>query len=171
MADLFHDWNAAGDKGSLFDAVVLDETLRDGIQSPSAIDPAIEAKIEILPYLTSDLPSVLLDRESFRGALLNLILNAQQAMPDGGTLVVATELTPRGVALHMIDNGCGMSEKTLSRMFEAFYSTKPNGSGLGLPTTKKIVEAHGGRIDVQSKEGKGTQFTIELPVSESRAAA
>ena len=125
---------------------------------------ADEAKIEILPYLTSDLPSVLLDRESFRGALLNLILNAQQAMPDGGTLVAATEATPRGVALHLIDSGCGMSEKTLSRMFEAFYSTKPSGSGLGLPTTKKIVEAHGGRIAVQSKEGKGTQFTIELPV-------
>ncbi len=125
---------------------------------------AIDAKVEILPYLTSDLPSVLLDRESFRGALLNLILNAEQAMPDGGTLVVATELTPRGVALHLIDNGCGMSEKTLSRLFEAFYSTKPSGSGLGLPTTRKIVEAHGGRIDVQSKEGKGTQFTIELPV-------
>lgn len=125
---------------------------------------AVEAKIDIQPILTADLPSVLLDRESFRGALLNLILNAQQAMPDGGTLLVHTELTPRGVALHLIDNGCGMSEKTMSRMFEAFYSTKPSGSGLGLPTTKKIIEAHGGLIDVQSKEGMGTRFTIELPV-------
>lgn len=125
---------------------------------------ASEANIELLPYLSSDLPSVLLERESFRGALFNLILNAQQAMPDGGQLVLATEVTARGVALHLIDTGCGMDEKTLARMFEAFYSTKPGGSGLGLPTARKIIEAHGGRMFVQSKPGKGTQFTIELPV-------
>ena len=125
---------------------------------------AAESNIDLLPYLTSDLPSVLIDRESFRGALFNLILNAQQAMPDGGQLVVATELTARGVALVLIDTGCGMDEKTLSRIYEAFYSTKPGGSGLGLPTARKIIEAHGGRMFVQSKVGKGTQFTIELPV-------
>ncbi|MGH7139476.1 MAG: sensor histidine kinase [Pirellulales bacterium] len=125
---------------------------------------ASEANIELLPFLRSDLPSVLLDREVFRGALFNLILNAQQAMPDGGQLMVATEFTPRGVALILVDTGCGMDEKTLARIFEAFYSTKPGGSGLGLPTVRKIVEAHGGRIFVQSEFGKGTQFTIELPV-------
>lgn len=125
---------------------------------------ASEASIELLPFLRSDLPSVLLDREVFRGALFNLILNAQQAMPDGGQLMVATEFTPRGVALILVDTGCGMDEKTLARIFEAFYSTKPGGSGLGLPTVRKIVEAHGGRIFVQSELGKGTQFTIELPV-------
>lgn len=125
---------------------------------------ADEAKIEVLPYLSSDLPRVTLDRESFRGALWNLIINAEQAMPEGGTLVVATQVSARGVALHLIDTGGGMDEKTRARIFEAFYSTKPGGSGLGLPTTRKIVEAHGGRILVESKKGKGTQFTIELPV-------
>jgi signal transduction histidine kinase len=125
---------------------------------------AREANIELLPYLSSDLPSVLLERESFRGALFNLILNAQQAMPEGGQLVVATEVTARGVALHLIDTGCGMDDKTVARIFEAFYSTKPGGSGLGLPTVRKIIEAHGGLMFVQSKPGKGTQFTIELPV-------
>lgn len=125
---------------------------------------ASEANIELLPFLRSDLPSVLLDREAFRGALFNLILNAQQAMPDGGQLMVATEFTARGVALILVDTGSGMDEKTLSRIFEAFYSTKPGGSGLGLPTVRKIVEAHGGRIFVQSELGKGTRFTIELPV-------
>ncbi|HVX09761.1 MAG TPA: ATP-binding protein [Pirellulales bacterium] len=125
---------------------------------------AAEANIELLPYLRSDLPSVLLDREVFRGALFNLILNAQQAMPDGGQLVVATEVTARGVALHLIDTGCGMDDKTLARIFEAFYSTKPGGSGLGLPTVRKIIEAHNGHIFVQSKLGRGTHFTIELPV-------
>jgi signal transduction histidine kinase len=124
---------------------------------------AEQAKIEITPYLKSDLPSVLLDREQFRGALLNLILNAQQAMPGGGQLVVATDSTPRGICLHLIDTGCGMDEQTLARIFEAFYSTKPGGSGLGLPTTGKIVEAHGGTITCQSEVGRGTRFTIELP--------
>ena len=124
---------------------------------------ADELGVELIPYLKSDLPGVLLDREQFRGALLNLILNAQQAMPDGGQLVVATDTTPRGICLHLIDTGGGMDEKTLSRIFEAFYSTKPGGTGLGLPTTGKIVEAHGGTITCQSELGRGTRFTIELP--------
>ncbi len=124
---------------------------------------AREAKIEIRPYLQSDLPLVLLDREAFQAALLNLIINAQQAMPDGGQLVVSTETTTRGVALHLIDTGCGMDDKTAAHIFEAFFSTKPGGSGLGLATTRKIVEAHRGRILVQSELGRGTQFTVELP--------
>jgi signal transduction histidine kinase len=124
---------------------------------------AAASNIEIFPYLQADLPSVLLDRESFQGALLNLILNAQQAMPGGGQLVIGTESTPRGVALHLIDTGVGMDAKTMAKIFETFYSTKPGGSGLGLPTTRKIIEAHGGTIFVQSEPGRGTRFSIELP--------
>jgi len=122
------------------------------------------AGIEIVRYLDPDLPSVLLDREAFRGALLNLILNAKQAMPGGGQLVMRTTANSDMVALYVIDNGCGMNEATASQMFDAFFSTKPGGSGLGLPTTGKIIEAHGGRISVQSDVGQGTQFTVELPV-------
>ena len=84
--------------------------------------------------------------------------------PDGGQLVVRTSATVTGVALDLIDTGVGMDAKTASQIFETFFSTKPGGSGLGLPTTLKIVEAHGGRIDVQSAPGRGTQFTIELPL-------
>ena len=124
---------------------------------------AEECRIEVIPYLQSDLPSVQLDREAFHGALLNLVINAQQAMPEGGQLVFGTEATSRGVALHLIDTGCGMDEATLSKIFETFYSTKRGGSGLGLPMTQKVIEAHGGTITVQTEVGRGTRFTIELP--------
>ena len=125
---------------------------------------AAEANIEIADYLAGDLPTVMLDRESFHAAVLNLVLNAQQAMPDGGQLVVRSYVTADAVALDLIDTGCGMDEQTRKRIFEAFFSTKSRGSGLGLPTTKKIIEAHGGSIMLQSEPGRGTQFTIKLPM-------
>lgn len=125
---------------------------------------ARESKIEVIDYLASDLPTVLLDAEAFHGSLLNLVINAQQAMPNGGQLVVRTFPTGDGVGLELIDTGCGMDEQTQSHIFEAFYSTKPGGSGLGLPTARKIIEAHGGQITVQSEPRRGTRFTIRLPV-------
>jgi signal transduction histidine kinase len=125
---------------------------------------AKEAGVEIVRYLEPDLPRVMIDRQAFRQALLNLIINAKQAMPDGGQLIVRTAAQGDTVALYVIDTGCGMDDRTASRMFEAFFSTKPGGSGLGLPTTQKIIAGHGGRITVQSEVGRGTQFTIELPV-------
>jgi signal transduction histidine kinase len=132
---------------------------------------AKEAGVEIVRYLDPELPRVMLDREAFRQALLNLIINARQAMPDGGQFVVRTTAEGDTVAINLIDTGCGMDDLTLSRMFEAFFSTKPNGSGLGLPTTEKIVAAHGGRIRVQSEVSRGTQITIELPVPARLAGA
>jgi signal transduction histidine kinase len=125
---------------------------------------AEEAKIELIDYLANDLPTVLLDPEAFHGALLNLILNAEQAMPGGGQLVIRTYGTPEGVALDLIDTGYGMDDKTRSQVFDAFFSTKRGGTGLGLPTARKIIVAHGGDISLQSELGRGTQFTIKLPI-------
>ncbi len=125
---------------------------------------AADAGIEIVDYLAADLPTVLLDREAFHGALLNLVLNAEQAMPDGGQLVVRTSTVGDGVALDLIDTGCGMSAETQTQIFDAFFSTKGSGSGLGLPTVRKIIDAHGGSISLQSEPGHGTQFTIKLPL-------
>jgi signal transduction histidine kinase len=125
---------------------------------------ADEAGVDLFCYFDPELPSLMLDREAFQGAVLNLLLNAQQAMPNGGQLTLRTRTTPWGVALDLIDTGCGMDEQTQSQIFQAFYSTKPGGSGLGLATTRKIIDAHRGRIDVQSEVGRGTQFTILLPV-------
>jgi len=119
--------------------------------------------IEVVRYIDSDLAHVLIDPESLQAALLNLVLNAEQAMPEGGQLVLRSRATPTGIAIDLIDNGVGMDAATLNRAFDAFYSTKSGGSGLGLPTTRKSIEEHGGKLSVQSEPNRGTQFTIELP--------
>lgn len=124
---------------------------------------AVDGNIELSEYLAADLPTVLVDREALHGALLNLMLNAEQAMPDGGQLVVRTYPRADGVGLDLIDSGCGMDAGTREHIFDAFFSTKRGGSGLGLPIAKKIVEAHGGSIAVDSELGHGTRFTIALP--------
>jgi signal transduction histidine kinase len=124
---------------------------------------AEENGIDVLLYLDADLPSILLEERTLEAALLNLVKNALEAMPGGGQLVVRTRVTRTGVALDLIDTGCGMDQETALRMFEPFYSTKEGGTGLGLPTARKTIEAHGGRIDVQSEVGRGTKFTLEFP--------
>lgn len=121
------------------------------------------ARIEIKTFLPSSLPPVRLDRELFKQALLNLLLNAEQAMPEGGELTLLARAEDHCVRLDVIDSGEGMNAESLAKCFEPFHTTKPNGSGLGLPTTRRIVQMHGGRIEVQSEPGKGTQFTIWLP--------
>jgi signal transduction histidine kinase len=106
---------------------------------------------------------VRLDRETLRSAVLNLLINAVQAMEGGGQLVVRTRPAGLGVLLELIDTGPGMEPETLAKAFRAFYTTKQGGSGLGLPTARKIVEAHGGSIDIESTPGRGTKVTIWLP--------
>lgn len=126
--------------------------------------------IEINWYPAPDLPPVLLDEDLFEQALLNLMLNAEQAMPEGGTLTLIGRVedaeSPLGtpwICLDVIDTGCGMSPEVMENLFRPFHTTKTNGSGLGLPTARKIIVSHGGTIDVQSEPGRGTKFTIRLP--------
>ncbi|MDR2344608.1 MAG: two-component sensor histidine kinase [Planctomycetaceae bacterium] len=122
-----------------------------------------ESGIEVIAYLASDLPSVLLDRGLFHQAMINLLLNALQAMPNGGQLMISTRSAGNEIVIDLIDTGLGMDEKTLANLYSAFYSTKKNGSGLGLATTQKIIKAHGGTISVQSEPNFGTKFTIMIP--------
>jgi signal transduction histidine kinase len=84
-------------------------------------------------------------------------------MQEGGQLMVRTRAAGLGVLIELIDTGPGMSSETLARVFEAFYSTKQGGSGLGLPTARKIIEAHAGSIDIESAPGRGTKLAIWLP--------
>ncbi|MEZ6116683.1 MAG: ATP-binding protein [Pirellulaceae bacterium] len=124
---------------------------------------ADEAGIDIVRCFDADLPSIMLDEQTLEAGIVNLVKNAIEAMPDGGELTAITRLTRTGVAFDLIDTGKGMDETTAMHMFDAFYSNKDGGSGLGLPTTRKVVEAHGARIDVQSEVGRGTKFTVEFP--------
>ena len=121
-------------------------------------------RVEIVRHLDMELPSINLDPQTLHAALVNLVKNAFEAMPDGGQLLARTRMIRNGVALDLIDTGCGMEASTLIKMFKEFYTSKEQGTGLGLPTAKKIIEAHGARINVQSEVGQGTQFTIEFPV-------
>jgi two-component system, NtrC family, sensor histidine kinase HydH len=123
--------------------------------------------IEVKTFLPADLPPVALDAELFKQALLNLMLNAQQAMPGGGELTVQAGRDDGGVRLNLIDTGKGMPPEVAAKAFRPFFSARPGGNGLGLATTRKIVEAHGGSIDVQSEVGRGSKFTIRLPVAQS----
>jgi signal transduction histidine kinase len=121
-------------------------------------------RIDIERFLDADLPAIQLHSDSLQAALMNLVKNALEAMDEGGRLVARTYTTRKSVALDLIDTGKGIDDNAILHMFEPFYSTKDGGSGLGLPTARKIIEAHGGRISVQSETGVGTKFTLEFPV-------
>ncbi len=114
--------------------------------------------------LPAGLPLVMLDPVAFRQAILNLLVNARQAMPMGGELIVRLRRQGNFVELSVTDTGVGMTQADLDRCFEVYFSTKREGTGLGLSTTKRIVEEHGGRIHVISEVGRGTSFSILLPL-------
>lgn len=119
--------------------------------------------VEIVEYFAADLPTIRVDKRSFHRVVLNLLLNAAQAMPEGGQIVVRTRHHGGEVAIDLIDSGCGMESETIQKIFEPFYSTKIGGTGLGLPTVRKVIEGHGGHIAIQSEPGRGTQFTLAFP--------
>jgi signal transduction histidine kinase len=140
------------------DLNVIVEELRDFFE-PQAMAQGIVIRTQFEP----DLPKMTLDVDLFRQALLNLFINARQAMPDGGELMLRTRSDGPWNVLEITDTGVGMTPEVRARVFDAFYSTRPGGCGLGLPTTRKIVEAHGGTIGVESEPGKGSQFCLRLP--------
>ncbi len=113
-----------------------------------------------------DLPEleVFLDEVLMRQALTNLVQNAVEAMPEGGTLTIRGMSTSRELSLTITDTGTGIPRDTLKKIFLPFFTTKDTGVGLGLALVHKIVLSHGGRIDVQSSEGQGTTFTVVLPM-------
>ena len=104
------------------------------------------------------------DADMLKQVILNLFINAQQAMSNGGELMIRTDQQEKDAVIHISDTGSGIAPDRLPHIFDTYYSTRPQGSGLGLPTAKKIVQAHKGTISVNSELGKGTSFTIRLPI-------
>ncbi len=111
------------------------------------------------------------DRDQIRQALLNLITNGYDSMPSGGVLTVSTTSGPGSAQITVTDTGTGMDEETRDRIFTPFFTKKTRGIGLGLAVTKRVVEAHGGTIEVQSRPAAGSSFTLTLPVFAAMASA
>jgi signal transduction histidine kinase len=107
----------------------------------------------------------LVDEPSVRSALINLVLNAVQAMPDGGTLALRTRSVEGARELEIADTGRGMTEEQAANIFEPFYTTKSQGMGLGLPFAQKVIEQHKGKISVESRLGEGTTIRVEFPAA------
>ena len=123
-----------------------------------------ESRIRLLLELDEKLPPALIDERYMKQALLNLIKNAQAAMPNGGLLTIATQTSDNEIRISLCDTGAGINEENLKKIFEPYFTTRDNGTGLGLTMVFKIIREHRGEISVESREGGGTDFEIILPV-------
>ena len=121
-----------------------------------------------------DIPSgqpISADREMIRRTVLNLVLNAMDAMQDGGSLVITSSVSPWGLELEIADSGPGLPEETLQHAFDPFYTTKQGGTGLGLAIVYQIAESHGGSVTAVNCPEGGAAFTLSIPQIEMEAAA
>jgi signal transduction histidine kinase len=117
----------------------------------------------VVQKLATEEPEVRLDPSQIKQALVNLVKNAMQAMTRTGTLTLATGASPDFVWIEISDTGSGIPADQLNRLFQPFNTTKDRGTGLGLMVVQRIIRDHGGRIDFESRVGKGTRFTLWLP--------
>jgi len=123
------------------------------------------AGVELRLDLASQLPEVAMDEPQLRQALLNLLRNARESMPEGGTAKLEATRYDGGVRIQVHDEGAGIAEQEREHVFDLFYTTKERGTGLGLPLTQQIVVAHGGRIACKARHPRGTSFEIWLPAT------
>jgi PAS domain S-box-containing protein len=134
---------------------IVEEVLNAQMQSYRATKITLETQLETMPEM-------LVDREKIKQVILHLCKNAVEAMPDGGTLMVKTTPSEQGIVLEVTDTGEGIPDGV--DVFQLFRTTKPEGSGLGLPIVQQIISEHKGSIQYRSEMGKGTTFTIVLPL-------
>ena len=126
------------------------------------------ASLEIGLDIAEEVPPALFDESQIRQALLNMMRNAREAMPDGGRIDVSVRADGMSVVVGVDDRGAGIPDDVRSRIFDPFFSTKGEGTGLGLAITRQIVEAHGGAIACEARQGGGTSFRILLPIAPQR---
>jgi signal transduction histidine kinase len=159
---------------------VVEEFLRMARPQPSELERcSLREELETIVTLTSNDarnrkikltlvpqagdPAVKADGEKLRQAFLNIVINALQATPTGGTVTIATQMTDSMYEIRFNDSGAGIEADTLARVFEPFFTTKPDGTGLGLAITRKIVESHNGTLEIESEPGEGTTVIVRLP--------
>ncbi len=127
-----------------------------------------DRRIRVTLDLPNALPPVALDRAQMEQVFFNLAKNALEAMKDGGALAIVLDADDETVTVSFRDTGGGMAPSALAALFEPYRTTKQKGTGLGLMLSRRIVRAHGGEIDVESKEGAGTKFSVRIPRLEKR---
>jgi hypothetical protein len=143
---------------------VLEDTLQ-------LLEPQLRnTRIEVVKRYAEELPPVLGDAPKLQQVFMNLILNARDAMPEGGRLTLTTYLSDGHVCVDVEDTGVGIPPEHIARIYDPFFTTKGvgRGTGLGLALSYGIVQEHAGRILVESQVGRGTRFTIALPALEVR---
>ncbi|MEO0479941.1 MAG: ATP-binding protein [Planctomycetota bacterium] len=137
----------------------------------SFLEPdAHQRKLSFRVFTMAGDQPLLVDEVQLRSVVVNLIRNAFQACEPGDQVLVRSVVEDDHWVMTVADTGPGMSADVCAKIFEPWFSTKPQGTGLGLPTARRIVEQHGGRLTVSSEPGRGTQFALELPVKHAEVA-
>jgi len=164
---------AASDRiiGSLLDFARSKPPVRLTVNINDALQDALSSttmpkSVLSMTQLEEELPSVMADPDQLGQVFANLVSNAIQSMPEGGDLVIKSEAPdPEWVAVSVTDTGVGIPEENIEKIFEPLFTTKARGIGLGLALARTLVEGHGGAIEVHSEVGKGSTFTVNLPVA------
>jgi signal transduction histidine kinase len=151
-----------------FESVDVNEIVRGVMKLNIQME---RSKVKLVLELSSGSTQIQADPDQLRRALGNLVLNALDAMPEGGTLLVRTTQHDGGVRLEISDSGQGLTEEECQRLFTPYYTTKQHGTGLGLAIVQSVVSDHGGKISVSSASGRGTTFTIDLPLTQADSTA
>ena len=150
----------------------VDSPALSPISIPKVIDDSMSrfqmrTDIHLVKQYDADLPEVMADPEQLQRAFMNIASNAQDAMPQGGRLTITARKVDRLFEVAFADTGDGIKERDIERVLEPLFTTKSNGTGLGLAVCQQIVSKHGGAIEVTSKEGQGSTIYIRLPLSEA----
>ena len=147
----------------VFEPTDLNEAVRSALRIAGPQIPR-DATVETV---FADLPPVRANPQQLQQVVLNLVVNAAQAIGPGGSIRVVTERHGRGVQVRVEDDGCGMPREVQERIFDPFFTTKPvgQGTGLGLSISYQILQEHGGEVAVDSAPGRGTRFRVRLPAA------
>ena len=141
---------------------LVEEVLR--VQEAELGDRKLDVKVEV----SDDLPTILGDSDQIKQVFFNLIKNAMEAMQPNGSLRIIARRDDDYVYLQFVDTGSGISEEDLSKVFQAYYTTKKGGHGLGMMIVERIMRAHGGHINIESRKGAGTAITLQFPQQHRR---